>query len=53
MKQAGFLQYICWACLVVKNLPVNAGDVVSILGLERSPREGNGNPFSILPGKIP
>ena len=34
--------------LVVKNLPANAGDVrdeSSILGLGRSPREGNGNPL--------
>ena len=30
--------------LVVKNLPANAGDVGSILGLERSPWEANGNP---------
>ena len=30
---------------VVKNLPANAGDVGSILGLERSPGEGNGNPL--------
>ena len=29
--------------LVVKNLPVNAGD--SIPGSGRSPGEGNGNPF--------
>ena len=28
---------------VVKNLPANAGDVSLIPGLERSPREGNGN----------
>ena len=27
----------------VKNLPADAGDVGSILGLERSPGEGNGN----------
>ena len=31
--------------LVVKNLPANAGDVGSIPRLERSPGEGNGNPF--------
>ena len=30
---------------VVKNLPANAGDTGSIPGLERSPGEGNGNPF--------
>ena len=30
---------------MVKNLPASAGDVGSILGLERSPGEGNGNPL--------
>ena len=30
---------------VVKNLPVNAGEVGSIPGSQRSPREGNGNPL--------
>ena len=30
---------------VVKNLPVSAGDVGLILGLGRSPGEGNGNPL--------
>ena len=30
---------------MVKNLLVNAGNVGLIPGLERSPREGNGNPF--------
>ena len=29
----------------VKNLPANAGDASSVPGSERSPREGNGNPF--------
>ena len=29
----------------IKNLPADAGDVGSILGLERSPGEGNGNPL--------
>ena len=29
----------------VINLPANAGDVGSVPGLERSPGEGNGNPF--------
>ena len=29
----------------VKNPPVNARDVGSILGLVRSPGEGNGNPL--------
>ena len=28
---------------MVKNLPADAGDAGSILGLGRSPREGNGN----------
>ena len=31
--------------LVVKNLPANTGDVGLILGLGRSPGEGNGNPL--------
>ena len=30
---------------MVKNMPVNAGDMVLIPGLGRSPREGNGNPL--------
>ena len=30
---------------MVKNLPANAGDTGSFPGLERSPREGNGNPL--------
>ena len=30
---------------VVKNLPVDVGDVGLIPGSARSPREGNGNPF--------
>ena len=30
---------------VVKNLPVNAGDVGSVPGSEKSPGEGNGNPL--------
>ena len=38
---------------VVKNLPVNAGDMGSILGLGRSPGVGNGNPSSILTWKGP
>ena len=35
---------------VLKNLPVNAGDVSLILGSGRFPREGNGNllPYSFL-----
>ena len=28
---------------VVKNLPVNVGDIGSVPGLERFPEEGNGN----------
>ena len=32
----------------VQNLPANAGDSVSISGLGRSPREGNGNPLHFL-----
>jgi len=31
--------------LEVKNLPVKTGDVGSIPGLERPPREGNGSPL--------
>ena len=37
--------------LVVKNLPVNTGDVSDvglIRGLGRSPREGNGSPLQYL-----
>ena len=30
---------------VIKNIPVNAGDVGLIPGLRRSPGEGNGNPL--------
>ena len=30
---------------VIKNLPANAGDTGSILGLGRSPGGGNGNPL--------
>ena len=30
---------------MVENLPANAGDMGSIPGLERCPREGNGNPL--------
>ena len=42
--------------LLVKNLPVNAGDIResgSIPGLGRSPGEENGNPLSILAWRIP
>ena len=43
---------------MVKNLPVNAGDIGSIPGLGGSPRGGNGNPLqyshsSILAWEIP
>ena len=31
--------------VVVKNLPVNAGDAGSVSGLGRSPRGGHGNPL--------
>ena len=31
--------------MVVKNLPVNAGDLGLIPGLERSPGEGNSKPL--------
>ena len=31
--------------LVVNNLPANAGDVGSIIGMGRPPGEGNGNPL--------
>ena len=33
---------------VVKNLPANAGDMGSIPGSRRSPREGNSNPLQDL-----
>ena len=40
--------------VVVKNLPANAGDLGSILGLERSPGGGNGNPpqYSCLENSV-
>ena len=38
---------------VVKNLPANAGGLVSIAGLGRSPGEGKGNPFQYSCWKIP
>ena len=38
---------------MVKNLPVNAGDMSSIRGSGRSPGEGNGNHSSILAREIP
>ena len=37
----------------IKNLSANAGDLGLILGLGRSPGEGNGNLFSILAWEIP
>jgi len=37
---------------VVKNSPANAGNLGLILGLRRSPGEGNGNPYPVfLPWK--
>ena len=37
---------------MVKNPPANAGDMGSVPGLGRSPREGNGNSLQeFLPGK--
>ena len=48
-----------WAsqvALVVKNLPVNAGDVRdvgSVPGLGRSPGGGHGNAFQYLAWRIP
>ena len=41
--------------LVVKNLPANAGDLVSIPGSGRYPDAGNGNPLqdACLAGYIP
>jgi len=38
---------------VVKNTPVNAGDMDSVPGLGRSPGEGNGNPLQYSAWKIP
>ena len=38
---------------MVKNPPANAGDTDLILGLGRSPGEGNGTHSNILPWKIP
>ena len=37
----------------VKNLPANAGDLGSILGLERSPGGGHGNPLQYSCLEIP
>ena len=37
---------------MVKNLPTKGGDVSSVLGLRRSPGEGNGNPPLFLPGEF-
>ena len=36
----------------VKNLPTKAGDAGLILGLGRSPGEGNGNPLQYLAWEI-
>ena len=38
---------------MVKNLPLKAGDVGSVPGLERSPVEGNGHQASILAWRSP
>ena len=38
---------------MVKNPPANAGDVGLILGLGRSPEEGNGNPLQYTCWEIP
>ena len=38
---------------MVKNPPVNVGDVGSISGLGRSPGEGNGNPLQYSCLEIP
>ena len=38
---------------VVNNLPANAGDVGSSPELERSPREGDGNPLQCFAWKSP
>ena len=38
---------------MVNNLPANAGDVGSVPGLKRSPREGEGNPLQSFAWKIP
>ena len=38
---------------MVKNLPANAGDVVSVPELGRSPEEGNGNLLQFLAWEIP
>ena len=38
---------------MVKNPPTSAGDVDLILGLGRSPGEGNGNPLQYSGLKIP
>ena len=37
---------------MAKNLPTSAGGVSPILGLQRSPGEGNGNPLLFLPGEF-
>ena len=37
---------------MVKNLPTGTGDAGSVPGSGRSPGEGNGNHFSILPGEF-
>ena len=43
----GLSSLLSWASLaqMVKNPPANSGDVGSVLGLRRSPGEGNGYPL--------
>ena len=51
-----WLSWTSQVTLVVKNLPANAGDIQdtgSILGLERSPGEGNDNPLHYSCLEIP
>ena len=48
MTEQLHFEALVWASQVeleVKNMPANAGDTGSVLGLGRSPREGNGNPL--------
>ena len=40
-----YAYYVLPGGSVVKNLPVNAGDMTSVSGLRRSFGEGNGNPL--------
>ena len=50
------LHRVSQVVLVVKNMPVNAGDIRdtgSIPGLAKSPGEGNGNPLQHSCGENP